>query len=217
MKGRRKMGLLGEVDLLGLDVFGNPRMDPVVGVGVGAAATSLVRHIAKANNAKWGFVAGALATAILYWQPKTRGAAMGSAAGTVVASGLLDGVISKVLGVFGMGSGMAGMGLPQIGPAMTASPLFGLGLPSVSNEAPVYGAHLGLPGINEVPHAYGVWNAPGGGMAGTGFAGPQIGQAPPVDLLGNPTAQSQQLELMGGPTISGLAAAYGATLLGHNT
>ncbi len=211
------MSLLGEVDLLGLDMFGNPSMDPVVGAGIGAAATSLVRHIAKANNSKWGFIAGAAATALLASNHKTRGAWKGAAVGTVIASGMLDGVISKVLSVFGMGGGVAGVGLPQIGPAMTASPLFGLGLPSISNEPPVYGANLGLPGMNEVPHAYGVWDAPNGGLAGAfgrAVAGPQLSAGAPVDLLGNPTAQTQQLELMGGPTLSGLAGAYGANLFG---
>lgn len=205
--------MLGEVDLLGLDAFGNnPGMDTLYGTAIGAGVTSLVKHV-KPSGA-WPFLAGAGATAALYLAgPKTRHASLGAALGTAISSGLLDGVLSRVLGMFGMGSSAAtaGVGLPQLVDIGPASPLRGsLGLPEVQYTPPVYGTNLGLPGINQVPAAYGVWNA----QMPSGVAGPQLGQAPPVDLLGQPTSQSQQLELMGGPTISGLSAHYGATLLG---
>lgn len=203
-------GMLSKVDLLGLDQFANPSSE-LFGMAVGAAATSLVKQMSSPDKAgKWGFVAGAASSAILFWRGK-KSAGMGAIAGTLISSGLLDVVIGKVLSVFGMGNGLSGgMGLPQIvdlGPGVHGS----FGLPDVNSLAPVYGAGMGLPGIGPVPTAYGVWNAE---SAPSGVAGPQLGQHPPVDLLGRPSAQAQQLELMGGPVISGLSSHYGATLLG---
>lgn len=52
------------------------------------------------------------------------------------------------------------------------------------------------------------------GVHGPAFAGTQIGNAPPVNLLGPKTSQGTQVQLLGGPQIHGLASAYGATLLG---
>jgi hypothetical protein len=70
----------------------------------------------------------------------------------------------------------------------------GLGLATVANQAQSVGT---IPGVN-----------------GPSFAGTQLGARPPVNLLGNRTAQSAQVSLLGGPPIHGLSAAYGATLLG---
>jgi hypothetical protein len=56
--------------------------------------------------------------------------------------------------------------------------------------------------------------ADGSYLNGPAFAGTQMGQAVPVSLLGNPSTRSDQISLMGGPQIHGLASAYGATLLG---
>lgn len=209
--------LMGEVDLLGLDAFGNnPGMDALHGTLIGGGISYVVDKIATKSGKDgnvWGFGAGILASAALYWHWKTRHAALGALAGAFLASGA-DWLLGKL---FGTKEGTAGhLGLVQ------PVALNGLGLVQPVDSPPVYGANnLGLVDVNNVPYAYGVANnayaaPPMAGLAGPGIAGPQLGQAPPVDLLGEPTAQSQQLQLLGGPAVSGLASAYGATLLGGN-
>jgi hypothetical protein len=69
---------------------------------------------------------------------------------------------------------------------------------------------LGLATVQAVPQSVGTIP----GVAGPAFAGTQIGSHSPVNGVGAPTAQSRQVQLLGGPQIHGLSAAYGATLLG---
>lgn len=201
--------LMGEVDLLGLDAFGNnPGMDALHGTLIGGGISYVVDKLATKSGKDgnvWGFGAGLLTAGALYWHWKTRHAALGALAGAFLASGA-DWLMGKLFGT------KEGTGLVQ--PVALNSPF---GLVQVQDSPPVYGANLGLPSISDVPYAYGVAEnayASPPGVAPGGVAGPQLGQAPPVDLMGEATAQSQQLQLLGGPAISGLAASYGATLLG---
>jgi hypothetical protein len=203
--------MLGEVDLLGLESLwqDSGTLPTVAGAAAGAALSRAASMVASNKPVMTGVLAGAVAAvAAHYASDRTRPATLGIIAGTVFGSGLFEQVVVKALSVFGIGPGssVAGVGLP------TVNYLNGnLGLPEVQYAPPVYGSGLGLPGIYPEPPAYGVWNKQ---PVSGGIAGPQLGQAPPVDLLGQPTAQSQALEMMGGPTISGLANAYGATLFG---
>lgn len=207
--------MLGEVDLLGLETLtAEPgASSTALGVGAGAAISFTARSIAKNKPMLTGALAGAAAAGAAYFaSERTKPATLGVIVGTVLGSGILEAVVGKVLGAIGIGSSSAataGVGLPTVNYLNGAS----LGLPEVQYAPPVYGTNLGLPGIYPEPPAYGVWNKQ---PVSGGIAGPQLGQAPPVDLLGQPTAQSQALELMGGPTISGLSSAYGATLFGNN-
>lgn len=199
--------MLGEVDLLGLNQFGeNPGISPIYGTLIGGGVASVAKvalaRMGKPNPNFWGFVVGGLTAGGMYFAGKmTRHAALGAAAGAFLAAGV-DWLMGEMLN---SGTPTAGVGIPQIqylnGP---------MGLPQVEylNGA----GNLGLPGIAPVPPSYGTIP----GVYGAGVAGPQFGQSPPVDLLGQGGATQDQVQLLGGPTLSGLASAYGATLLGNH-
>lgn len=200
--------LMGEVDLLGLDIFGKSAgHDALAGVLIGGGTSAIVERVANRSGKDgnlWGMLAGAATAAVLYHKVG-KGAAMGAVAGAIFSSGL-DWALSKIFG-------SSGTGLPMI------QSLNGLGLPTIEyyDAPPLNG--LGLPGIGPVPECYGAvpgtcYGAAQTAAAAHGVAGPQLGQAPPVDLLGEQTAQSNQLQLMGGPAVSGLSGMYGANLFG---
>lgn len=193
--------LLGSVDLLGLNSFGEPvGMNPLWGVAIGGGisgiSSAVLSRSASAKTAAradlYGLLAGLAAGGVMYSMKSTRHAAFGAFAGAFFASGLkwLSGIL------FGSAKPMAGrgVGLPTIN-ALNG----GLGLPQIN--ALNGGGGMGLPSMSNVV-------APVGTIPGV--AGPQVsGQfgAPPVHLLG---------QRMGGTTISGLSARYGATLLNRN-
>lgn len=200
--------MLGQVDLLGLNAFGkNPGMNALYGTLIGggtAGVTSVMLKRRGASNPDMkGFLAGLVVAGIMYAMKKTRHAALGAAAGAFLSSGL-SWIAGKVLGV-GTVAPVAGMGLPQL------QALNGLGVPQIN----YLNGSLGIPGIAPVPPTYGaVATTSAGGFAGAGHAGVSLSQSPPVDLLGRMTSQSQQANLLGSPSVSGLSAAYGATLFG---
>lgn len=190
--------LLGSVDLLGLNNFGEPvGMSPLWGMAIGggtAGATSML--LAKMGKAParadlLGFVAGLATGGIMYSMKATRHAAFGAFAGAFFASGLRW--IGRAL--FGDASAPVagrGVGLPAIN-ALNGQ----MGLPSIS----ALNGQMGMASISNTSHPYGTI---------PGVAGPQMSGhmgAPPVSLLG------QRLGA-GGPQVSGLSARYGATLLG---
>jgi hypothetical protein len=206
--------LLGNVDLLGLNQFGeNPGMNPLYGVLIGggvAGGTSLLlsrgapTSTATQNADLIGFLVGLASGGALYAMKSTRHAAFGALAGAFLASGLkwLEGALfgpSAPAGAPVSGRGR-GMGLPQIN-ALNG----GFGLPQIS----ALNGGFGLPTATNLPQSQGTI---------PGVAGPQVsgfgaarggGARPPVNLLG------QQLAA-GGPNISGLSARYGATLYGQH-
>lgn len=197
--------MLGQVDLLGLNAFGkNPGMNVLYGTLIGGTASAgtsiLLKRRGASNPDMKGFLIGLVVSAALYAMKKTRHAAFGSLAGAFFATGL-SWLSSKV---FGAGvSPVAGMGLPTI------QPLNGLGVPQIQ----YLNGGLGLPGITQVPPAYGAYGTSPSNGAMSGMAGVSLSQSPPVDLLGQST-QSHQASLLGAPQLNGLASAYGATLLG---
>lgn len=211
--------LMGEVDLLGLDEFGqNPGMRTVYGALIGAGVASVATVAAKnltdpgtwANdNAEWvGLGAGLLTAGAMYAMPGTRHAAVW-AAGTAALS---LGVIAIAKKVLGGGSVLSGLGIPSAGPVPQVYGA-GLGLPSIYAPAPVANIAPGYSGatnaglaeasIGPVPQVY-----------GTGLSGPQLGSQVPVSLLGN-SLGAQQASLLGGPLTDGLSAMYGQTVFGE--
>jgi hypothetical protein len=194
-----KPSLLGDVDLLGLNQFGeNPGMNPLWGMviggsvsGITSTALSRTGGTASRHADLIGFLAGLASGGALYSMKSTRHAAFGAFAGAFFAAGLkwLEGILFGSPAV--TPKPVAGMGLPMI------NPLNGLGLPMINSLN-----GLGLPSISQ--------NIPPQGAI-PGVAGPQVsGQfganMPPVNLLG------QQMSA-GGPQVSGLSARYGATLM----
>ncbi len=205
--------LLGNVDLLGLNEFGeNPGMNPLYGVLIGggvSAVTSMA--LSKGNQASAatqnadliGFLAGLASGGALFAMKSTRHAAWGAFAGAFLASGLkwLEGALFGSSAAPGAPVAGRGMGLPMIN-ALNGQ----MGLPMIS--ALNGGGQMGLPSVSSTPHPQGTI---------PGVAGPQVsgfgaarggGARPPVNLLGH------QLSA-GGPNISGLSARYGATLYGR--
>ncbi len=195
---------MGRIDLLGLNVFGrnagmNPLHGTLIGGGVAGGTALMLKRRGALNADLKGFGAGIAVAAFMYFIKKSRHAAFGAAAGAFFASGL-SWVANRFLGPAATttpeaAAAVSGMGLPQL------QYLNGnMGIPQVQ----YLNGGLGLPGIAPVPQSYGTI---------PGVAGPNLGGAP-VDLLGPGTSQSGQISLLGGPTISGLSSAYGATLLG---
>jgi hypothetical protein len=196
--------LLGNVDLLGLNSFGeNPGMNPLWGVLIGGSVSGLTsaglaRGTGRASQHSdlIGLLAGIATGGVMWSMKSTRHAAFGAFAGAFFASGLrwlentLFGPSPAAVAPVAVAPGTKGVGLPMM------QPLNGLGLPMMQ---PLNG--LGLPSIGpSIP--------PQGAIPGV--AGPQIngmGGGPPVSLLGQSMGH-------GGPSISGLSARYGATLLG---
>jgi len=201
--------LLGNVDLLGLNEFGeNPGMNPLYGVLIGGGVSSVTAmalsrgtpgSTAQQNADLIGFLAGLASGGALWAMKSTRHASWGAFAGAFLASGLrwLEGVLSAPSAtqpVKGMGLPMINalngqMGLPQITALNGGGG--GFGLPAISQTVPPQGA---IPGV--------------AGPQVSGFGAARGGARPPANLLGH------QLQA-GGPNISGLAARYGASLYGR--
>jgi len=241
---KRRHGLMGEVNLLGLDEFGqNPGVSPITGALIGggvAGGTSIMLGHVNAfsgqviNREGWGLLAGLAASAVMWLTGPTRArhAAWGGVVGAFLAEGLpwlekmLLGTVQLPVAtaqtaatVAAAASGTpvtpSGVGIPRIhalnglGIAKIHALNGGLGMRRQPNGHLLNG--LGLHMTANQPQSFGTIP----GVHGPAFAGAQIGSArSPVSLLGSPTAQSQQVSLLGGPQVHGLSAAYGATLLG---
>ncbi len=238
MARRKRHGLMGDVNLLGLDDFGqNPGLSPITGAliggGVAGGTSILLGHMAggtkAANREFYGFAAGIAAAAALWLSgpSRARHASWGAAVGAFLAEGL-PWLEKKLLGTVQLpaataqtatavaqtASGTAGFGVPRI------HALNGLGIPKVhalngglGMRRQAGGHYLNGLGLATVaPQPQSVGTIPG--VHGPAFAGTQLGRTAPVNLLGNPTAAGNQVALLGGPQIHGLSAAYGATLLG---
>jgi len=186
--------------LLGLNAFGqNPGLDEKYGIllggGVAALTTIVVGRTSKAANKEaFGLLAGLGVSGVLYAMKSTRHAALWSAAGAVLGAGFawLNKVMfeKSALGMPTLNFLNGGLGVPQL---------------NFLNDA-----GLGTAEVWDVPQSQGTIP----GVAGPSFAGSRLGEGSPIDLLGAATAQSDKITLMGGPTVHGLSASYGATLLG---
>jgi hypothetical protein len=208
---------LGKVDLLGLNSFGqNPGLSPIwgtmIGGGVAGLTTMAARHSGTSKVADYaegiGLAAGLAASGVMYAMKSTRHAAIGSLVGTFLAAGLaflektllgaavVKGAaalpaaaaeqVIKGLGIPAMRE-LNGFGIPQV------RELNGMGIPMIAERTSPAGA---IPGVA------------GNQLAGSGMS------MPPVSLLGPMSPQAQHLKGIGGPSVHGLSAAYGATLLG---
>jgi len=190
---RRKHKFLGSIELLGLNDFGGKQMNPLIGTAIGGGVSFITGAIARRGGSTkselLGLGAGLATAGAMYAMKATRKAALGAALGAALATGLS--LVERVL----FGGGLAGLGIPQIRalgiPQMRA--LNGLGVPAASYVPAAAGA---IPGVAGAQLA-----APGGG-------------APPVSLMGAPSAAAVHLLGIGGPPVHGLANSYGATLLG---
>lgn len=192
--------LLGKVDLLGLNQYGqNPGMNPmwgfVIGGGTAGITSIAMRRLANTKHPELiGFGAGLAVSGAMYAMKSTRHAALASALAAFFASGLAW-LERTVLGTMTVAvPGQAGVGFPAI------RNLNGLGIPMVRNLN-----GLGIPQMSPV--------TPPVGVAGNQLASGGL-SAPPVSLLGPQTAAGAALRSAGGPAIHGLSSAYGATLMG---
>jgi hypothetical protein len=221
----RKHGLLGNVELLGLNAFGgeiSPLWGTLIGGGVAKGTSLVLAHQSPAlaaNREQWGFLAGLGAAGIMFAMPSTKRAAFGAVVGAVLGSGLswLEKmmwpvqVAAATLPAAAAASGTAGARihtLNGLGIRQALALNGGLGLRRQPNGTHLNG--LGITTIADQPQSVGTIP----GVAGPAFAGTRMGGGSPVQLLGGPSTRSNQISLMGGPQVHGLSAAYGATLLG---
>lgn len=222
--------MLGKVDLLGLNDFGqNPGLNPiwgaVIGGGVAGVSSMVAGHATAgttvANNRELiGLGSGLAVAGVMYAMKSTRHAALGAAVGAFLASGLaylektLLGTVQLPATTAQAAVNVAASGSTTPTVAAGTAGAFGIaniralngnGL-GISNIRALNG--LGMSTVQQVPHAAG---------AIPGVAGPQMGRAgggPPVNLMGAMGAAQRQVSLMGGPPMHGIASAYGATLMG---
>lgn len=205
---------LGKVDLLGLNEYGqNPGMNPIwgtlIGGGLAGTSTILARHSGKPSLVKYsegiGLGAGLAAAGVMYAMKSTRHAALGAVIGAGLAAGiallekvLFGAITAPAAAVIPAAGGTAGLGIPQI------NALNGFGIPMARDLN-----GMGVPMISER-------SSPAGTIPGV--AGNQLASAghssPPVSLMGPMSTQAAHLRGIGGPSVHGLSAAYGATLLG---
>ena len=179
---------LSEVNLLGLNEFGEPEgLPPLYGAFIGAGAPAIVSALVRMATDKGSS-----------WYMKSDDVGFG--VGAAAALGLWAMPSTRRAGV------MAGLGLlVSAGVRFVERHLMGsaaLGLPQVDY---LNGA-MGLPAATPQSPAYGMIN-------GGSIAGASLSESPPVDLLGQ-SAQSDQVNLLGGPQTSNLAGAYGGTIWG---
>lgn len=191
--------LLGKVDLLGLNAMGLPAgVHPLFGVLIGGGISTATSAMLKSRHSELlGLLAGVAAGGALYAAgPKYRSMGIGAIAGSIAVIGFrwLERMLSgSPAAAAATKSGTAGIGIPSM------QALNGLGMQSMQ----ALNGSLGLPSMSNT-------SIPAGtipGVAGIQVSG-QGHSAPPVSLLG-------QRAGMNGPSISGLSARYGATLLGQ--
>jgi hypothetical protein len=198
--------LLDNVNLLGLGAFRGSGMNPLYGglIGGGVTGTTLLaaRHLGGFQHAEWIALAlGAATTGLMAAMPSTRGAAIASGLTTLLVAGVP--LLGKLFGEATVPAQVVspevkGLGFPQ------ARALNGLGLPRMTALN-----GMGYPTMAPVSQAQGTIP----GVAGSHLAGPG-GGAPPVSLMGSPSAAQMHLLGIGGPPTHSLSSAYGATLLG---
>lgn len=220
-----KKSMLGSVDLLGLNSYGevpggalNPLWGVAIGGGVSAVTSIAVGHAAtgklQANRELIGLGAGLAVSAAMYSMKSTRHAAIGAAIGSFVGAGIawlektllgttqLPTATAAAASAVAAGAGTNGMGIANL------QRLNGLGMSQIQQLN-----GLGVANISSVPRAQGT--IPGvaglGGVAGLQAVRPGT---MPANLLGAPSTASRQIALMGGPAVHNIASHYGATSIG---
>jgi hypothetical protein len=232
--------LLG-LDEFGQNPGMSPITGALIGGGVAGGTSILIGHVNAftgqvVNREFWGLLAGLGAAGIMWFSgpSRARHASYGALVGAFLAEGL-PWLEKKLLGTVQLPVATAAAAAQTVAAASGTLPapgtsgvgiakihaLNGLGIPKISAlngglgmRRQASGHYLNGLGLHTMqPQPQSVGTIPG--VHGPAFAGTQLGNArSPVNLLGNPTAQSQQVSLLGGPQIHGLSAAYGATLLG---
>lgn len=243
MARKKKHGLLGDVNLLGLDEFGqNPGISPITGAliggGVAAGTAMTLGHIQggtmAADREFYGLAAGLGAAALLWLSgpSRARHASWGAAVGAILAEGL-PWLEKKFLGTVQLPAATAATATAVAAAAGGAAPgVAGMGIPRVhalngglGMRRQAGGQYLNGLGVAKV-HAL---NGAGGLGLATIHNQPQsVGTIPGVhgpsfagtQLGRNPPVSAHLLggngkpSLLGTPAVHGLSAAYGATLLG---
>ncbi len=224
-----KKKMLGNVDLLGLNQMGNnPGLNPIfgtlIGGGVAGVTSMIVGHTmtgsAQTNRDLIGLTAGLAASGLMYAMPGTRHAAIGGIVGAFLASGLsylermLLGTVQLPAATAATASAVAAAVAPGAATAPTGtSGMRGLGISTtralnglgISTTRALNGLGIATTQQRSIP-------------AGTipGVAGLRMGNGqPPLNLLGPRSSSSEQVRLMGGPAIHGIASHYGATHFAH--
>ncbi len=204
--------MLGNVDLLGLNSFGNPvGLNPIwgtlIGGGVAGVTQMTVKHTASGNvqmnSDLIGLGAGVATAGLMLSMKGTRHAAWGALLGAFLVSGLswlervllgtvaLPTATAQVASQVAAASGGGGGAMSGLGIARTRQ----LGLSTTRQ--------LGISTTAQVPHARGTI---------PGVAGLRLGNGqPPVSLMGQRSAGAAQVALMGGPQVHGVAGHWGAT------
>jgi hypothetical protein len=175
-------------DLYGLGDFGAGMMDDMLGGLVGGGLSSVVAAGARMSGN---------ATAKKYSE------GIGAAAGVLAGAVMYFATDRKGAGLTAMVTSAVTAGVRQL-EALVSQPVSGYGLPSIAPTQVLRGGF----GIATVE--------PTGAFQGFGDMSPQLVGPPQLvgaNTLGNSPA-AQQVALNGGPQISGLAGAYGATLFG---
>jgi hypothetical protein len=203
------------------------------GAGLVAAGALWLSGPERARHASWGALVGAFLTEGLPWLEKmllgyvevpaataataasvaAAAPAVAQAAQQATATGT-PATVTVTVPPSSPGVSGLGLGIPKL------SAMNGLGMRRqaggqfLNGRLGMHQMHalngLGLATIAPQPQSVGTIP----GVAGPAFAGTQMGAAMPVNPVGGRTAQSAQVQLLGGPQIHGLSSAYGATLLG---
>jgi hypothetical protein len=207
--------MLGNVNLLGLNEYGrNPGMSPMwgalIGGGVSGGVSLALGHMTtgrtQQNRDIIGLGAGLAVSGVMYSMKSTRHAAFGAMLGSFLAAGLswlermLFGTVQLPAATAATASAIASgapSGVQGLGIATTRA-LNGLG---ISTTRALNGLGIATTQQRTSP----VGTIPG-------VAGLRLGNGrPPVNLMGQQTAASRQVQLMGGPPIHGIAGQWGAT------
>lgn len=224
---------MGQVDLFGLDEFGqpvgmNPLWGAVIGGGIGTGTAIAVRALSAGYGPgattfdyhKWsegiGFAVGAATSGLLMAFPGTRAAGWAGMAVTFMTNGLrqLEQMFTETATPAEVIKKLEEKGVHL--DAAVIEQLNGVTIESLSpGTRDVQG--FGVADIEEVPEAYGTIPGVYGTEMGVAVAGPQIATGtPPIDLMaaGALPQSAYHVGLMNGPALSGLGAHYGATLFG---
>jgi hypothetical protein len=218
---------VGNVDMFGLDEFGEPAggdslWGAVIGGGVGTVGAILTRAMTAPTSKvhsyaeALGGVAGAVAGGVMIAFPGTRRMGWAALATALVTNGLRQMEQSFFPGSAGSTTAApSGWGGVVIDPTAVIRPGQGFGIHAIEPGYAVQGG-FGAPVIDA---AYPVPGSIHGG-GGAGFGMNRSDMIGPPTLVGagdygmgdNPGVA--QTKLLGGPSVSALGAHYGATLFG---
>lgn len=187
---------MSKVNLLGYDQFGTPDgMNPLYGVGIGGGLSVMTGALIRGLSTNPS------------WQMNSDLAGFGAGA---ASAAILYATGNPAAGIAAVATAALASAARYL-ESKLSKPAAGVGLPVINQLGYPVVNQLGMPVINQTPHAYGT-------VPGAGVAGPGLGSAPPVNLLGPGSAQQTQAHMIAGPTLPrthGLASHYGANLFGH--